>query len=907
MNITNSRLHKSFAVRLYAAFTIAALIISLLPLQTMVAEASDAINTAETAFDSQTNVTICHTGNGKNYTSNTPNVDSIVIGNSGHSESDPSKSHGLDIIPAFYWDYGGDSGYFPGQNWDADGIAVWNDEGCDGTPVSEPETVWLEISKTVYPGEFSGTLDKEDFEFTITGTDVNVTVAHGEAVELPVGTYSVTESYAGTDSEGFNAEDWTAEWDGDVCDLDDAIPAEDAGTLVVLDGDIGKFTEDNPARCTVSNTFDPAPVVATDMTFELVKKFSGPVPVGYTADQFTFNVEGVASDIPLTARTDDEAFATLTLEVGDYTLTENGPDGFVPEDWTILWSGAGCENITADGTTISIGSDDLLKDSFNCVADNQWKPTNTDVPGCTDEDANNYNADATYDDGSCTFDVVLGCTDSTATNYNPDATLGNADAQNCEYDTPDQCVPAAPGWADVVESSDQGETKGAGAIADPKRTDPEAALGAADWSDGGNDGFFSLGFGGSIVFSFGPDGFVTDEDGDDISIHEATNGDDYPEETALVEVSQDGSQWYEVGTASNLTDVSTRVSYFDIATTGLAWIKYVRVTDTTDPDLHVPAGDGFDLDAVDTTKTVCEEPKDDNGDGGDDGDAPTYLVYGYVWHDENENQVWEGFDEEESESVEPDLSGWKVSITNGTDSYSTTTDEDGYYEFWVPAGTWTISETLEDGWTRTYPAQNSHVVEVVDETLTAGENDSFFAMIMDVIIPTAHAQTPTSYGPYNFGNVFTGTVVTTSGGGGGGGSPAPRCDLFTAEVDGDEINFAWETRYGRDLTIDADGVEVYDETDDDVVEEGSFTIDNDGQTLFELTVYKGTRHDECVVELADSSSSANTPTPQVLGEQVSVVPMGAPDAGAGGTSPQIPSVAPWTAMLATTMRKNNAK
>jgi len=34
------------------------------------------------------------------------------------------------------------------------------------------------------------------------------------------------------------------------------------------------------------------------------------------------------------------------------------------------------------------------------------KPAPADVPGCMDSTANNYNADATSDDGSCTFDTV---------------------------------------------------------------------------------------------------------------------------------------------------------------------------------------------------------------------------------------------------------------------------------------------------------------------------------------------------------------------------------------------------------------------------------------------------------------------------------------------------------------------
>jgi len=52
---------------------------------------------------------------------------------------------------------------------------------------------------------------------------------------------------------------------------------------------------------------------------------------------------------------------------------------------------------------------------------------NTETLGCTNEDALNYNPDATEDDGSC---IILGCTDESATNYNPEAT---DDDNSCEY------------------------------------------------------------------------------------------------------------------------------------------------------------------------------------------------------------------------------------------------------------------------------------------------------------------------------------------------------------------------------------------------------------------------------------------------------------------------------------------
>tara|TARA_R110002020_G_scaffold470598_1_gene696631 strand:+ start:763 stop:2046 length:1284 start_codon:yes stop_codon:yes gene_type:complete len=76
------------------------------------------------------------------------------------------------------------------------------------------------------------------------------------------------------------------------------------------------------------------------------------------------------------------------------------------------------------------------------------------IEGCTDSNADNYNEEATEDDGSCEYepepcddsdedgicdeDEIEGCTDDTATNYQSEATDDNG---SCEYPPPEKCEP----------------------------------------------------------------------------------------------------------------------------------------------------------------------------------------------------------------------------------------------------------------------------------------------------------------------------------------------------------------------------------------------------------------------------------------------------------------------------------
>lgn len=162
---------------------------------------------------------------------------------------------------------------------------------------------------------------------------------------------------------------------------------------------------------------------------------------------------------------------------------------------------------------------------------------------------------------------------------------------------PEPCT-NGPGWANEVTDSHQGTRKDGSAV-NADRSDPTSALNAPD------DKFFSLGVKGTLTASF--EGYVQNIQGDDLSFHETTYGrSSYPEESALIEVSQDNATWYAIGTAGNHNG-GDGVSYFSFDSTGLSWIKYVRLTDTTNFDPHSSDADGYDVNAIDATNIICDE------------------------------------------------------------------------------------------------------------------------------------------------------------------------------------------------------------------------------------------------------------------------------------------------------------
>lgn len=327
-----------------------------------------------------------------------------------------------------------------------------------------------------------------------------------------------------------------------------------------------------------------------------------------------------------------------------------------------------------------------------------------------------------------------------------------------------------------------------------------------------------------------------------------------------------------------------------------------------------------------------------------------YTITGSKWKDNNANGV--------RDAGENKLPEWTIIATNEQqEMVQTLTDEQGNYVLSLTEGVWIVSELQQSGWVQTYPENDVCVIELGGQTdvytstcdfgnqklqspelsceLTAAPNSNVASgsdvtlswdvdgadeisldqglvgpwfnndsAIVNPTVDTVYTLTARRYledwelTESDFDNEYVEVTcqaavdIST----GGGGAPSPRCEAFDAVLDDGVITLTWETRNGLDLTIAANGEEVYSVEDNDTVAEGSFVLDANGQTEFELTVYRGSKDDTCAVSI--------TPAGQVLGEQVSIVPLGAADAGAGGTAPRAVVLPALLATLTTRSRKN---
>lgn len=144
--------------------------------------------------------------------------------------------------------------------------------------------------------------------------------------------------------------------------------------------------------------------------------------------------------------------------------------------------------------------------------------------------------------------------------------------------------------ARVVEF-EQGLKKDGVTPVDADRSDPEKALGEADGE------FFSLGFGGWITLE------LCQFTGGTLTLIEITNG-SYPIEMAEVLVSGNGIDWVLMeDNADNQEGMPESSSHpTEIYLGDTCCIRYVKITDKSDPSDHASNADAFDIDAI------CGEP-----------------------------------------------------------------------------------------------------------------------------------------------------------------------------------------------------------------------------------------------------------------------------------------------------------
>jgi|GEM_PF-552831 len=185
-------------------------------------------------------------------------------------------------------------------------------------------------------------------------------------------------------------------------------------------------------------------------------------------------------------------------------------------------------------------------------------------------------------------------------------TLAEGDNVTCSITNDDSeplaCEAPSLAYADSVVSSSQGVRKNGTPVL-VARSNPAAGIGAPqtvgnfyDNPPPADSTFFSLGFknggatpGGEIVVEF-TNNLIVDGPGNDLKVWEVTGGTSYPDEHIKIDVSQDGTNWFTV--AADLV----RDAQADIASSGLSWAKFVRITEVSPIAPFEATADGFDLD-----------------------------------------------------------------------------------------------------------------------------------------------------------------------------------------------------------------------------------------------------------------------------------------------------------------------
>lgn len=290
-----------------------------------------------------------------------------------------------------------------------------------------------------------------------------------------------------------------------------------------------------------------------------------------------------------------------------------------------------------------------------------------------------------------------------ATDYNG-VTGAELLANNCVAPKPVQTAPEVCSFAGEVVAITQNALKYNGQLVDGNRRTLTSLDSVAPYINFfGQEGngwstsdFLSLGVDGFVTYKF-TDKVAIDGPGNDIAIWEVTGG-KVAQQTnakAVVEVSQDGVTFYNLGTIAGDGAV-------DIAPSGFSFVQYVRVTDDSRSIGAADGGDGYDVDAITIIEGSCDDyPIVVNPDPEDQNQL---NISGEVYLDISANDC-NNRTECLFSRTNDKLEGWEMRLykeMNGvwSEVATATTNESGIYKFptQYEAGVYHTCEVLEIGY-----------------------------------------------------------------------------------------------------------------------------------------------------------------------------------------------------------------
>ncbi len=200
------------------------------------------------------------------------------------------------------------------------------------------------------------------------------------------------------------------------------------------------------------------------------------------------------------------------------------------------------------------------------------------------------------------------------------------------------------------------------------------------------------------------------------------------------------------------TNLAAGTYFVKVLTTSLPQVSGQPIPLTADPDRDgVPVNDNTypTLPAGDNGDSLVIVSLGGNYSGADFGYQPPGAVGDYVWLDLNQDGV--------QNLGEPGVAGVTISITNGTTTYTTTTDFDGY---------WSVANVPNGAWTVSVPASNFTSGAALEGTAATydadgGSNSSTAIVLTNGIVNLAVGNLGLDFG-YKLNGAYSlsGTLVT---------------------------------------------------------------------------------------------------------------------------------------------------